>query len=328
MEKDELIHSNRYGHRKLSFSLLRTRPVALADMELIGPPFLQPPHPTISLEGQLWNPDIEVDRRVRAFSHRLLRDFNYQWRHILRNEYNSTTLRVLAKAVIRLSTFDFDVREEGGKGSEPSPTFSHVGITTLPAWEPFSSAIEVVLIGNVHVVICVSLEEGLLKAQDHVAHQKPKSHIRCSSCLEPNYMILSIKHIMLCRITNEDILEYTNPELLFNGNSDPEFLSDRALDYLLWGTRTGIKAISIPLQSLPTEVQDNILQHVSFGPVAGAKIGCIFSLGSPFLWKYDSLDIKLIDTIRDGEVRDPVESTVYFDGVEVGIVYKRKRQEH
>lgn len=54
---------------------------------------------------------------MRAFAHRLLRDFHHQWRHILRNNYNLVTLRVFSRAMIRISTLDFEAHENtGGHG--------------------------------------------------------------------------------------------------------------------------------------------------------------------------------------------------------------------
>jgi len=44
-------------------------------------------------------------------------------------------------------------------------------------------------------------------------------------------MILSIKHIVLCRVTGPNTLEYTALEPLFNGNYGIGPPSDLALDY-------------------------------------------------------------------------------------------------
>jgi hypothetical protein len=317
MENDVLIHTNRNGRRKLPLPLLVERTVSLDDMQIPGLPFPQLLRPTKVLERQVWESKVEVGERVRAFSHRLLRDFSYQWRHILRNEYNIKTLHILAKAVISLSTLHFDIYEEIGKRAyNPTGKQSYVWITDFPAWEPFLSATDIVLIGKVHVIICMSLEEGLSKAREHVAHQKLAGHAYRSGCDEPNYMILSIKQIMLCRIPNDDTLEYTNPELLLNGNSDAEYLPERALDYLIWGT---------PLQSLPIEVQDRVLDYVSAGGVAAKKTGCVLGIGTAFSWKCGSLDIILQEFWRRRHLGSPVQSQLWLNTHKIGLVYRAER---
>jgi hypothetical protein len=92
-------------------------------------------HQLLSTEGT-------IDDRMRAFVHRLLRDFHHQWRHILRNNCNTVTLRVLSRAIIRLSMLDFEVHENtGGHG----PRGVHVWITQLPAWKPFKADIKNIL---------------------------------------------------------------------------------------------------------------------------------------------------------------------------------------
>lgn len=323
MENDVLIHTNRHARRKLPLPLLLKQTVSVDDMQILGPPVPRLLRPTDVFEGQVWEPKVKVDERVRAFSHRLLRDFNHQWRHILRNEYSSKTLRILAKAVIRLATLDFDIYEETEERHyNPTGKPEYVWVMKLPAWEPFRSTADIVLIGKVHVVICMSLEEGLSKAREH---QKLTGHTCPSDCLEPNYMILSVKRIMLCRITKDGTFECTKPELLLNGDPEAEYLTERALDYLIWGSNTGIKPVSTQLQLLPIEVQDIILDYVSAGDVAARKIGCILGVGSPFSWKCGPLNINLQEVWRRRHIESPVESQLWFNGHKIGLVYSVKR---
>lgn len=50
----------------------------------------------------------------------------------------------------------------------------------------------------------------------------------------PNYMILSLKHIVLCHVSGPaGHIEYTTAESLFNGNYATEPPSDLTLDYLI-----------------------------------------------------------------------------------------------
>lgn len=119
---------------QIPLGLLRERAASLADMEPLGGPIPVSLEHTFVSETPCWKTHVGVDDRMGAFTHPLLRDFHYQWRHILRNNYNSVTLRVLSRAIIRLSTLDFEVHENtGGHG----PRGVHVWITHLPAWESF-----------------------------------------------------------------------------------------------------------------------------------------------------------------------------------------------
>lgn len=168
--------------------------------------------PKIDVELRYWEPRVGIPYRLQAFICRLLRDFHYQWRHILRNPYNFMTLRVLARAVIRISTLDFEIRQNtGGHG----PRGRHVWITHLPAWEPFSA--NIVRVGRIWVVLCQQIQEGLLMAKQHMSSQTTPI------AMDPyrahaHYMVLSVKHVMLCHASGPDSLEHTAPEPLFNGD--------------------------------------------------------------------------------------------------------------
>jgi hypothetical protein len=129
-----LFHTSRDHRSRISPAVLGELTVAMADMESLTIPV--PAKPTIGSETPYWKPQIEVDDRMRTFTHRALHDFDYSWRHILRNSYNSLTLRVLARATIRLSTLDFEIRE-----------CDYVSVTQLPDWEPFMA--DIVRVGGV-----------------------------------------------------------------------------------------------------------------------------------------------------------------------------------
>jgi hypothetical protein len=322
---DVLRYTNCSRCSHISLSLLRRGGVSLADMEALGGPVPDPLTPTFDPATQYWEPQVEKDDRTRAFTNRVLLDFNHQWRHILRNRYNSTTLRVLARAIIRLATLDFEVREEtGGRHGQRG---SYVWITKLPPWEPFAE--NIVPVGNVNVVVCQSLDEGLAMAQEHFSSHEKKTTERATAILsmqnELHYMVLSIKHIMLCHASDSTKLKHTAPEALFNGNHGTGHPSELALDYLLWATASARRVIRTPLQSLPVEVQDMILEHVSAGTVAAAKVGCSLGLGSPFLWKDGPLSLTLEETWTFRMPGMPVESQIWFGEQRSGIVYLGRR---
>lgn len=321
-QKDLLHHINRSHQRQMPLALLRSRMVSMADMELLGGPVpaLSAMETEWSPEASYWKPSFEIDDRLRAFGHRLLRDFDHQWRHILRNHYNWTTLRVFARAILRLSTLDFTIRENTG-GHAPGGV--HVWITQLPSWDPWKTNVE--RLGNVYVVLCRELQEGLSTAKQHLLSQN-FSH---SGSLKPiydnaspvNYMILSVKHISLCRVTSPTSLVNTAPERLFNGRSGSESPSDLALDYLLWATASARPLIETPLQLLPVEVQDMVLNHVSVGTVEAAKFGCLLGLGAPFLWRDGPLKVTLEARHVIRPSGSSVESQVWFDQHKSGVVY-------
>jgi len=264
-----------------------------------------------------WKPQVKVDNRLRAFTHHLLRDFHHQWRHILRNCYNSTTLRVLARAIIRLSILDLEVRQNtGGYG----PRGVHVWITHLPAWVLYKT--DTIRVGNVYVVFCQAIQEGLSMAQRHVSSQELSTTESPRTTdfgeAQAHYMILSVKHIMLCYAISPNSLKYTAPEPFFGGIGPP---SDLALDNLIWATASARPRILTPLQSLPIEIQDSILNYVSVGSVEAAKVGCLLGLGSPFLWKDGALEVVLEERYLIRPTGSSVESEVWFGEHKSGIVY-------
>lgn len=266
-----------------------------------------------------WKPQIKVNERIRPFLHRILRDFDYQWRHIFRNNFNYMTLRVLARAVIWLSTLQFHIHEETeerGRG----PRGFYIWVSQLPKWEPLEA--NVLYVGKVHVVLCQSMQEGLSTAQQHATSHGSDNTTTSVETPYPDYMILSVKHIMLCHIASSTTLECTTPVRLFNGNHGVGPPSDLALDYLLWATATARIPISSPLQSLPIEVQNIVLKYVSAGPVAAAQLGYLLDLGTPFAWNDGSLDIELQETYTRRNPFSPVESQVFLGEHKSGLVYK------
>jgi hypothetical protein len=134
-------------------------------------------------------------------------------------------------------------------------------------------------------------------------------------------MLLSVKHIVLCRVHGLNKFEHTAPEPLFNSDYNLGPPSEAALDYLLWATESARDLISTPLQLLPLEIQDMILASVSAGTVAAAKVGCLLGLGTPFRWKDGIQHIKLEDAGTSRTESSPVESQLWFGEHGIGIVY-------
>lgn len=319
---DVLRRTDANSRSQIPLALLRERTASLADMESTGGPVPVP----VALEYPLhsekpyWKPQIKVDNRMHAFTHRLLCDFNHQWRHILRNNYNSITLRVLAKAIVRLATLDFQVHENtGGHG----PRGMHVWITDLPAWEPFTGSI--IRIGAITTVICQNMQDGLSTVKQLVASQDNTTTEGCSISdseqAQVHYIVLSIKYIMLCHATSPASLKHTAPEPLFHGDNSIAPPYDLALDYLIWATSSARASICTPIQLLPIEIQDKILNNVSTGSVVAAKVGCLLGLGSPFLWKDGPLKVTLTEEDSARPLGSPVESEVWFGKHRSGIVY-------
>jgi hypothetical protein len=324
IQNDVLIYISRDRRAQISLSVLRSRPVTLDDMETLGPPLPPLLHPMLDPAVPCWKPQVQVDERNRAFLHRIPRDFNHQWRHLLRNNYNTITLRVLARAIIRLCTLDFEVREETGRRIGVRGEW--VYITELPTWKPFDT--DIVLIGDVHVVVCHSIQDGFSSVKKHTTSQELTAAEGTRHCPRnrPDYMILSVKHIALCRATGPNELECTAPEPLFNGKHGVGPPSNLALDYLLWATAPAICSIDTSLRSLPIEIQDKILRYSSEGPVAAGMTGCLLGLGTPFLWKDDLQMINLEDFRMDHHPWMPVESQLWFSESKVGIAYRAKRR--
>jgi len=324
LQNDVLIYINRHRRAQIPLSVLRSRPVTLDDMETLGPPVPPLLHPTLDPAVPCWKPQVQVDDRNRAFLHRVLRDFNFQWRHLLRNTYNTRTLRVLAGAIIRLCTLDFEVREETSKRIGVRGAW--VYITDLPTWKPFDT--DIVRIGDVHVVVCHSIADGLSSVKKHAFSQeftagKGKRH---SPRNRPDYVLLSVKHITLCRVTGPNEFECAAPEPLFNGNHHIGPPSDLALDYLLWATASALCPINTSFRSLPIEIQDMILSYSAEGPVAAAMTGCLLNLGTPFLWKDGPAMINLETHITLHHLWMPVESQLWFSESKVGIVYRARAE--
>lgn len=294
-------------------------------MELLNEPVPAPLELAFNPDISYWTPRIEVDSRIRVFAQRLLRDFQRQWRHVLRNEYNAVTVQVLARGIVRLAVLDFEVRENTGRRG---PRGAHVWITDLPGWKPFET--DIVRVGMVWIVLCQDVRDGLARARKHVAGRSSRStecpDMDMSGEARPHYMVLSIRHVMLCHAADLASFEHTVPGPLFNGDYDTRPPSDLALDYIIWATASARLSISTPLHRLPVEIQDVILNYASIGTVAAARLGCLLGLGSPFSWKDGPLEVTLEDRYVVRPSGSSVESQIWFDEQKSGLFYLARAQ--
>jgi hypothetical protein len=197
---------------------------------------------------------------------------------------------------------------------------------SLPRWKPFEA--EIIRVGKLWVILCQDLSKGISMAKEHLAALKPtlKGATDGTTPQRPPvlYMILSVKHLVLCHSNDCDALEYTAPEPLFNGDNESAPPSELALDYLTWAATTAATnrlPESTCLQQLPVEIQDEVLRHTSIGTVEAARMGCLLRIGSPFLWKDGILKVTLEDMYKNRPPRMPVESELWFGERLSGLVY-------
>ncbi|MCJ1248043.1 hypothetical protein MMC30_005258 [Trapelia coarctata] len=311
LDSDTLLFSNINNSGQLSLSILRQRPVTFDDFtpcKVSSPPVLEvrkdfpPPY---------WEPVLQVQERNKAFTRRVLNDFNFQWRHILRSRYNDLAFRKLAHAIVRITTMDLKIVEltksRQGLGG------ALVGILDLPEWEPIDG--DVVKVGRVWVAASQDPADSVPLIRKHLATQRDKV-VKCE------YMILSVRHIILCRVPG-DKLEWTEPELFLDGKSTypgQSTYADRVLELLLWATSPDPSPTLI--HKLPVEIQDRILGHLSQGPVEAAIVGCVLGLGSSFLWKDGRMEIASERVHRGRTPFSPAESQIWFDDHKSGVSYK------
>ncbi len=287
-------------------------------MEYLGPCVPPPVEPILAPETTpYWTPQVDIDDRVRAFIGRLLRTFQRKWRHILRLHYTAVALRVFARAIVLLSTLDFEVHDLKSSRKLYPPDEE----IQLPAWEPIEDGI--LRIGKAYLIVCEAIQEGLSIARRHLSENcnafedmgvEDPRHER------PHYIILTVRHVMLCRATGPTSLKSTAPEPLFNGDDETAPPLDRTLDYLIWATSSARHSVTTSLRSLPVEIQNMILSHVSVGSVKAAHIGCILNLGSPFLWKDGFADVKMLEEYKYEEIMH-IQSLIRFGPYLSGIEY-------
>jgi hypothetical protein len=215
---------------------------------------------------------------------------------------------------------DFELRENtGGHGR----VGLHVSLLSLPSWEPFEA--DVVCVNGVLVILCHDLVQGLALAKQHLTLTtspitKASPVLDCGAN-QIQYLILTVRHVLLGRVTPSGAFEYTAPMPLFNGDFNTTPPSALAMDYLVWATRSTRNSSPTQLQKLPLEVQDIILRYTSQGTVEAARLGCMLGMGTKFLWKDGPLQVVLAERYYTRPPRMPVESELYFGKHKSGVVY-------
>jgi len=253
--------------------------------------------------------------RYRAFVGRLLSDFAYQWRHVLCGRYNNTTFRKLACGIVKILTLDFKVKEVTTQRRGIGGYL--IWLNSLPEWEPFNE--NIVRAGGVSIVLSQYPRYAIsMIRNDFRDYLRGKEKLDPSYCLKGSrtYLVLSVREVALFRIDTEQE-RCTTSERLFDGTLP---LSDTALNLLLAAAQ--VRAPETPLHQLPVELQDNVLQNMSAGPVEKARAGCVLGLGSPFTWRSEGRVIERVEGRTHRTPWTPVESHVHFGESISGLVYK------
>ena len=307
-------------HLQLFLSIIRARPVTMADFKPYTPPklaepgslpFLIPPYRNLRRKGL----DPERLGRRWAFVGRVLRDFAIQWRHILCGRYNNSTFRKFAYAIIRIVTLEFNVVEvtTPRQGSGGFLVWLH----NLPEWDPFKG--DIVSVSKTSIVLSRHITHAIATMRKDFAKTalSARPQIASTSSNEyRTYLILTVREVILYRISYDSEI-YTKPERLFDGYGPP---SEEALQLLLEATCGGFTRTLT--KQLPIELQDLILDNVSAGPIERARVGCILECGSIFTWKYGGRNIEREEGCRSRTQSTPVESHIWFDGHSSGLAYK------
>ncbi|KAI9879005.1 MAG: hypothetical protein M1830_009874 [Pleopsidium flavum] len=313
LDNDMLVLDKNDQTRRLHLNVLRQRPITFEDFEAYEPETIPKIDVRVAFPNPYWNPTDNVLERTEAFVTRILEDFAYQWRHVLRNRYNESTFRKLAWAVIRIAMLDFNVVEEAPR--RRSRNFRMVDVHQLPEWKPLDTT--VVQIRSVWVVLSQDIKNSLSLIREDYANRKDNGkfsnrHGKLNQSV--TYLVLSLRHIMLCNI-DDKTLEYTQPEPLFDGTNSPTKGAVKLLLIALHAAHT-----TTPIDYLPAELQDDILSSVSEGEIEGARIGCILNLGTTFLWKSRDRPLERVESWRN-RTTGPLEQQIWFGGCFSGVAY-------
>ncbi|TVY90418.1 hypothetical protein LAWI1_G007252 [Lachnellula willkommii] len=312
LDQDTLSYSDESGHIQLPLARLRkpgSDPVQRSEFT----PFQIAPPPQQDLAGfppPYQKPSTPIPERRLAFSSRILTDFANQWRHILRSSYADFTFRRFAKAVISIATNDFRVDEVFEKQHINFRSF-YISVLDVP-------------IGGTTVVLHQDLQTALKIAKDEAKERR--------NIMNPGdrteqriYLLLSVRHMLVCHVDSTGTFSYTASTTLMDGLTPP---SPSAINLLLQALLPSRSRSDSPIHSLPVEMQDRILEHVSKGPFEAARLGCVLGLGSPFTW------MRAVDWPRRGgpiehfvspshrRENAPVESKMYFGDVFSGVSYR------
>ncbi|XPS75919.1 hypothetical protein M3J09_007983 [Ascochyta lentis] len=262
---------------------------------------------------QLTRPNLNLSllKRRKALLGKLLQDFAFQWRHVLRGPYNDSTVRRLAYAVIRILTLDFTVEEIDTPRRASSGHL--VRLQDLPGWKVCDE--DVVRVGGVSIVICQHLLHALNLAKGDFQRWTAGRTNHASDDFR-TYLLFSRHHASLYQIRN-GIERYTRPECLMDSTSN---FTPAAIGLLFEATQQPV--LEHLNQRVSTEIQDMILENAAIGPIKRAQLGCILNTGSIFQWQSNGRKIEREQADRHRVNGTPVESRIYFDNCFSGLAYK------
>ncbi|KAH8802742.1 hypothetical protein F5884DRAFT_481134 [Xylogone sp. PMI_703] len=321
LDSDVLLFQDETRTLQLPLSRFREdESVTLADFTLsqvLSPPSLELPR----FQYQSWTPSSPLPLRRLPFVTRILSDFAHQWRHILRHSYGDSTFCKLARAIICMATLDFKVVEVASRWMHTSERGPYVWIHQLPSWQPCKE--HLIRLGHINVVLNQDLEYGMQLARSNAMKNRKPNEIATLASFHV-YMLLSVKHIALCRIDNQGTILCTPPAVFLNGIDTP---SSTAITLLLRGLLFAFRQPRTWIHNLPIEIQDRILEHISEGSIEGARLGALLELGSPFLWMRteDGLRrggaIERLESPTHRTATTPVESQLWFEAFS-GVAYR------
>jgi hypothetical protein len=315
IEKNLIIHhDNSYRSVAVLSEFFSGALHSMDQFEVVGPTV--PVYEPISLLEATWDPELIVDERIQPVAHRLMTDFAYEWRHILRHNYNHHMLKKLARAVVSLANIQFTFT------TTIQSTFTYENFTIVapgeaPKWQGYAASI--VPYGDGYLFLESDIIKGLEQVRNHHRLNPPPSSLVVHKV---NYIIFSVRHIMLCTTDQKEQLFYTQPIEFLNGLNPP---TSFALDTLLHGlsSLSPTKPVYTSLNTLPIEIQDMVLNHIWI-PIERATIGCLIGIGSPFNWRDHGEEIELIDKIHPLARKKgmPDRTSLFLDQEKLGLGYR------
>jgi hypothetical protein len=259
-----------HGVRSLPFETIAKRSVTIADFAYQCSAVVDPSEQLVETapNNERWDPKVCIDRRNRRFLESMLNAFGLTWSHILSTNYNIQTIKVMTKAIIELASNSFTIHEQTEK-VKPPQNWPRVG-EDLPQWDAIAEAD--FLIGDVRFIVCQIVRDGQLRA----CAMAQSIDLELNSG-RPHFVIFSVRHIMLARVTQDRKLNFTMAQQFFIGERN--YPTSMGIKYLFWATEKIRPYVSTPLQNLPLEIQNCIMDHVSEMLMVSAQLGCILGIG-------------------------------------------------
>ena len=259
LDQDILFYSavklTRETHLQLPLDRLRQK--SSADLQFSKfTPFDPPSSPQLDLTGfppPYRQPSTSTTDHCLLFTSRILSDFSYQWRYILRRPNRECTFLRLARAIVSIATCDFEVREVTRQGSTFG-VFYVVKVDNLPSWKPYKSRL--FTIGGTTIVLDQDLRTALKDARVNAEERRRELMNSGDRMGSITYLLLSIRHMMLCHATCDGSFSYTAPTTLLDGVDPP---SPKSIQLLLQALASASQPPPrTPVHNLPLKVQDRI----------------------------------------------------------------------